>query len=105
MIDVYSVHRNPKYWPDPEVFRPERFLPGSPEAENLHSDAFLPFGIGPRKCLGEKLALQEGVIGLARILQRYNFVLDKQKHQGPLVLETHITVVPVDGIWIKFEKR
>lgn len=70
---VYSVHNNPQYYPQPDRFRPERFLP-----ENRHHlvpYAFLPFGAGPRQCLGMRFAYQEIKLLLAQLLRRFSFGL------------------------------
>lgn len=70
---VYSVHNNPQYYPQPERFRPERFLP-----ENKHHlvpYTFLPFGAGPRHCLGMRFAYQEIKLLLAQLLRRFSFGL------------------------------
>ena len=45
-IDIWGVHHDAKYWPQPDVFRPERFLSGAAEAEGRHPNAFLAFGLG-----------------------------------------------------------
>ncbi|KAI9193082.1 cytochrome P450 [Polychytrium aggregatum] len=67
-IDAATLHRNPKYWgPDPDGFRPDRFL------EPYNRNAFVPFSVGPRACLGQKFAQVEYVCALARIVQRYSW--------------------------------
>lgn len=64
-INAYSLHRDPKLWPDPDAFCPERFLD---KAQNASRDqtAFLPFGLGPRMCIGMRFALEELRIMLVR---------------------------------------
>lgn len=59
---------DPKHWTDPEVFRPERFLADNGE-HNARHPAFVPFGVGRRVCLGEKLALADLFFTVARLLQ------------------------------------
>lgn len=69
VIDAYHVHRHPEFWDDPETFRPERFT-----AENSRQrpkGAYIPFGLGARKCLGNLFALVEIQLSIVRILQRY----------------------------------
>lgn len=57
-ISIYSLHRDPKYWgPDAEEFKPERFEPA--KVEKFHPAQYIPFGIGPRNCVGYNLAKLE----------------------------------------------
>ena len=57
LVSPYLVHRHPRYWRDAQRFDPDRFAPG--EAETRNRFAYLPFGLGPRACIGEHLALIE----------------------------------------------
>jgi cytochrome P450 len=64
----WVLHRDARYFPDPERFRPERWLDGS--TAKLTKYAYIPFGGGPRICIGERFAMMEGVLVLATILRR-----------------------------------
>jgi cytochrome P450 len=64
LISVYTLQRHPRFWDEPEAFRPQRFLPG---AGALHGSAYLPFGVGPRACPGGAFALAEATVVLAVI--------------------------------------
>lgn len=66
---VYTMHRNPAVWPNPERFEPERFSPE--RIANQHPFAWLPFGMGPHRCVGEHFALREAHLSLVMFLQRY----------------------------------
>ncbi|MBH5333542.1 cytochrome P450 [Streptomyces pactum] len=67
----WAVHLNPDHWPEPEVFRPERFT--SEEAARRPALAHLPFGLGPRACPGAALAMTEAELVLAVLLKRFRF--------------------------------
>ena len=54
-IPYFVVHHNPEYWPDPEVFNPERFL--NEEAHDIKPFTWIPFGSGPRQCIGKCIKL------------------------------------------------
>ncbi len=71
-IATYSLHRDPQYFNDPEKFMPERFL-----AENRTHDpfAYLPFGAGPRNCVGMRLALMECKLALMHAVHKFKFTL------------------------------
>jgi cytochrome P450 len=72
----YTVHRQPEIWPDPEMFDPDRFLP---EREATRSkSAWIPFGLGPRVCIGKYFALLEGPIVLATLMRRARFEIPPQ---------------------------
>jgi cytochrome P450 len=68
-ISPYFVHRHPGHWPDPERFDPERFTPEASAAR--HRFAYIPFGVGPRHCIGEGLAMYEIAVHLAAMARRF----------------------------------
>ncbi|CAL8467004.1 g6540 [Coccomyxa elongata] len=96
---VYSMHRNPKYWQDPERFLPERFLEGSPEYEEGIYKKWLPFGDGARACIGTRFALMEAKITLIRMYQSFTFELEPG--QLPLKIHTTITIRPQNGVRVR----
>jgi cytochrome P450 len=65
-VAPYSLHRHPRYWPDPEDFDPERFAPE--RAAERPKYAYLPFGAGPRLCIGNGFAMMEAQIILAMVM-------------------------------------
>ncbi|MBO1331719.1 cytochrome P450 [Streptomyces sp. VRA16 Mangrove soil] len=68
-IASYVIHRHPEYWDEPERFDPDRFLPEAEKARPRY--AWLPFGGGPRACIGAHFAMLESVLALAVLLRRY----------------------------------
>lgn len=96
MICAYALHRHPKYWNEPEVFQPERFLLAS--ERDSRSRAFLPFGDGPRTCLGNRFAMTEAAIILAKSLLRFDLDL-VEGH--PVEAEPMITLRPRHGMLMR----
>jgi len=92
MYSPYLTHRHPAYWPNPHQFDPDRF---SPERRRQYTPyAFVPFGGGPRTCLGAAFARVEAKVILARFLQQFTFTLiqpDVHLHMG-------VTVEPRPGV-------
>jgi len=72
-LSPYALHRTSTYFPDPETFDPERFAPE--REKQLPRHAYLPFGAGPRICLGNHFALMEGHLLIATLAQRVHFTL------------------------------
>ena len=72
-INIYSAHHNPDVWENPEGFDPERFLPE--RINEVPRFAYLPFGGGPRQCIGNNFALMEAVLALSMITQRFDLNL------------------------------
>ncbi len=71
LIGVYPMHRHQDLWNDPSIFDPDRFLPERDEVQ--HRYQWLPFGGGPRVCIGLRMAMMEAVVILARISQKVRF--------------------------------
>lgn len=67
LFSPYAMHRDPLYFPEPDRFRPDRFLDGS--TDRLPKLAYLPFGAGPRVCIGQHFATMEAELLLATLLQ------------------------------------
>jgi cytochrome P450 len=85
MVSPWVLHRHRTLWPDPDAFDPGRFLPGTPAPPRF---AYLPFGAGPRVCIGAQFALSEAVLSLARLIARFHLVLDEREPVLPLAVVT-----------------
>jgi cytochrome P450 family 3 subfamily A len=98
---IYVLHMDPEVWPNPTEFNPERFTAEAKEARNPYY--YMPFGVGPRNCVGMRLALTELKMAAATILQRMKFVKCEET-QVPLKLNK-ISMKGENGIKIRMEKR
>ena len=92
---IFLLHRNPEYWPNPDQFDPERFNPNN--EQSYPTFAFLPFGEGPRNCIGKRLALLEAKMTLVAILKELHFKRTADT-EVPLGLSVGITMSPRNGI-------
>ncbi|MFB7054516.1 cytochrome P450 [Streptomyces vinaceus] len=90
VVCPYLTHRDPELWPDPERFDPRRFT--APDGRPAHPGAYLPFGIGPRACLGLRFALRESTVLLEHLLPAHVPAF----HSVPAKAAYSITVRP-DG--------
>ena len=99
-ITPWLLHRNPRWWPrEPEAFRPERFLADAPDS--IPRGAYIPFGLGPRVCLGQHFAVLEMSLIAARLLQRFEL-----HATGPLpVPKLAVTLRPADGVLLRLQAR
>lgn len=97
MLPIYALHRHHRLWPDPDRFDPDRFGPGS----EIDRFAYLPFGAGPRICIGAAFALQEAVIILATLLARFRFHRVAGRDPDPVLI---LTLRPEGGIWLRPER-
>ncbi|MFP1643846.1 cytochrome P450 [Pontitalea aquivivens] len=93
MLPIYALHRHHALWQAPDRFDPDRFLP----PETIDRFAFLPFGAGPRICIGAGFALQEAVIILATLLARHRFTAIRGRDPRP---EMILTLRPAGGVWL-----
>ncbi|CAK9181092.1 unnamed protein product [Ilex paraguariensis] len=97
-IPPLALHLNPEIWGrDAHLFKPERFLEGVAKATNNNTMAFLPFGYGPRTCVGLNFANTEAKIVLSMILQRYKFTLSPSYVHSPFPF---LTIRPQHGVQV-----
>ena len=72
-VCIYSLHRHPAFWDEPDRFNPERFSPEN--SAGRHKFAYMPFGAGPRQCIGNNFGLMEAALIIACIAQRFELHL------------------------------
>lgn len=100
LISPYIIHRHPVYWDNPDTFDPWRF------AEEGNGDrpryAYLPFGGGPRLCIGNNFALTEAALIVATVAQRYELNLAPDR---PVEAEAAFTLRPKNGVWMTLHTR
>ena len=102
-LSPWVIQRHEQHWSDPNAFRPERFLAGSATAQERAwaRDAWLPFGLGPRKCPGAAFALQEALLVLAELVRRQR-LLPEPGHRPDLV--GRLTLRSRNGIQLRLER-
>lgn len=96
MVPIYALHRSRLHWDDPDAFRPARFA----DRKAINRYAYLPFGDGPRICIGASFALQEAVIILATLLSRFRYSPVQGRNPEPVMI---LTVRPEGGVWLTAE--
>lgn len=105
MVPTWHLHHDPALWPEPFEFRPERFDPDGAGGLSQHQAAYLPFGLGPRVCIGKRFALLELKMAVCRVLREYR-VLRCEETQVPLKLIVPSVIInPERGVAVKLERR
>lgn len=100
IMSPYVTHRHPDFWPNPAGFDPERFLPANSAGRPRF--AYIPFGGGPRLCIGDSFALMEGPLILATVAQRYRLDLVPSH---PVTMDALVTLRPRNGLLMTPRKR
>ncbi|KAH8354947.1 hypothetical protein KR093_002666, partial [Drosophila rubida] len=101
-ISTIAIQRDERYWPEPEKFDPERFA-----AENRHSlnqDAYMPFGIGPRNCIGMRLGLLQTKLGLVHLLRNHRVRACEKTKKTIEFAAMAAVLIPKDEVFLKLER-
>lgn len=98
VVPVMALHHDPRLWGDDvNLFKPERFADGIANATKHNATAFIPFGLGPRSCVGMSFALTEAKTVLSMILQRYSVSLSPTYSHSPFIL---LLLQPQHGVQV-----
>ncbi len=100
LVMPWTVHRHRKLWEQPDAFLPERFHPGN--RERIDRYQYLPFGAGPRTCIGASFAMQEAVIALGVLMSRYRFDTTVETRPWPV---QKLTTQPQGGLPMRVSRR
>lgn len=102
LVPTWHMHHNPDVWEDPNTFNPERFSEGK---SAHHPAAYLPFGMGPRVCIGERFALLELKLVICHVLRRYRVTTSNRTNDPMKIAVTSVVIRPKECIEVKLELR
>jgi cytochrome P450 family 6 len=101
MIPSYALQRDPQYFPEPEKFDPERFLPENIKKRSPY--VYLPFSEGPRICIGMRFGMMQTKIGIVKLLQNYRFSTCKKTTIPMKFVPSGNVLTPMNGMWLTIE--
>ncbi|XP_078694320.1 cytochrome P450 3A6-like [Branchiostoma floridae x Branchiostoma belcheri] len=101
IVPVLGIHYDPERWPEPDKFIPERFT--KEEKEKRDPFDWLPFGAGPRNCLGMRLAMMELKVGLTRVLMKYRIITGPDTDIPLKIMKSKQFPTPENGIRLRAE--
>ncbi|ALC42669.1 Cyp6w1 [Drosophila busckii] len=101
-VSTLAIQRDEQYWPEPEKYDPERFAPE--QRDKLNMDAYMPFGVGPRNCIGMRLGLLQTKLGLVHLLRNHRVL--KCEKTVPVITFAPFSVVvtPKEQIYLKLQR-
>jgi len=98
-IPIHAIQHDPEYFEDPEEYKPERFIGG-----NIKPGTYLPFGDGPRICIGKRLALLAAKLGLAYLIDQHKLEPSEKMEEPIRTLPGSFVTLPRGGIWVRVGK-
>ncbi|KAI9028827.1 cytochrome P450, partial [Phycomyces nitens] len=104
-IDIFSLHRNPNVWNNPEVFDPERFMPGGEAEKQPNSGlSWIPFSTGARQCIGMNFSLIEQRVMLSMMLRKFTWTLPKGSAHQDYLHTINLVIADAMDLYINFER-
>ncbi|CAD7083951.1 unnamed protein product [Hermetia illucens] len=102
-IPIVGLHQDPDYFPNPDKFDPERFSPEN--KDQIQPFTYLPFGVGPRNCIGSRFVLMETKAIIFHLLSKFTFEASPRSCIPISSDETGFTLKPEGGFWTNFKPR
>jgi cytochrome P450 len=102
VVVPWTIHRHPEFWVDPLVFDPSRFTGSGTRPEPVHRYAWMPFGGGPRACIGQHFSMVEAVLALALVLREHRVTSVADTDQLPV--SSLITLFPTEPVLARVER-
>jgi len=100
VIPIYAIHRHQTFWEDPDRFDPSRFSPDNPQKPNRFQ--FMPFGAGPRICIGAALTVIEATVMIATFVRAAHFAVDPGFDPQPV---GRMALIPKNGMFMRVTLR
>lgn len=97
---LHHIHNNPELWDNPYKFDPDRW--DTPEVKDRHKASYVPFGAGPRMCIGFNFALQEIKVFLPKLIYNYKFV---REGDGPVEYDPMFQLIRPNNLYVRAHKR
>ncbi|KAF9810969.1 hypothetical protein SFRURICE_001492 [Spodoptera frugiperda] len=98
-IPIHAIHMDPDIFPEPEKFDPERFSPEN--KAKLHPCHWMPFGEGPKKCLGIRQGYIQSKMALIKVLHKYELILDQRTEVPMKIKNSSLVYAAQGGVWLK----
>lgn len=102
VIPVYALHNDERYFPNAEKFDPERF--SDDNKQNVQKGSFLPFGEGPRICLGQRFGLLQVKVAIVSIVSEFRLSVNKKTNEPIQFDPKSFLTAPIGGLWLDYEK-
>ncbi|OXU30705.1 hypothetical protein TSAR_012773 [Trichomalopsis sarcophagae] len=101
-IPIYAIQHDPEIYPEPEKYDPERF--DDENVKQRHTSFYLPFGDGPRNCIGARFGNYQTKLGIIQVLKNYKVEVCDQTRIPYVIDPKQFLLTPIDGIKLKFRK-
>jgi cytochrome P450 len=95
VVSIWSIHHDPELWPDPDTFDPKRFMEGDP----ANRYAWMPFGAGPRACIGQHFSMMESVAALAVLIRTFD--IESLADSDRVPVNSAITLFPLEPVPVR----